>query len=107
MPGDERGQSEDLRARVRRRTREEVAQVAFDLFAERGFEPTTAEEVAENFWVFSLNGTMGPEEGTEKEAEGTLHAGEEEPTETGETPAEEPATKAKEPKQPKAAKRPR
>src|SRR6195952_3871505 len=25
----------------------------------------------ENFWVFSLNGTMGPEEGTEKEAEGT------------------------------------
>jgi mono/diheme cytochrome c family protein len=33
----------------------------------------------ENFWVFSLNGTMGPEKGTEKEAEGTLHAGEEEP----------------------------
>jgi quinohemoprotein ethanol dehydrogenase len=30
----------------------------------------------ENFWVFSLNGTMGPDEGTEKEAEGTTHAGE-------------------------------
>jgi mono/diheme cytochrome c family protein/glucose dehydrogenase len=43
----------------------------------------------ENFWVFSLNGTMEPEEGTEKEAEGTLHAGEEEPTESGETAAEE------------------
>lgn len=39
--------SEDLRARIRRRTREEVAQVAFDLFAERGFEETTADEVAE------------------------------------------------------------
>lgn len=39
--------SEDLRARVRRRTRAEVAQVAFDLFAERGFEVTTADEVAE------------------------------------------------------------
>jgi quinohemoprotein ethanol dehydrogenase len=36
----------------------------------------------ENFWVFSLNGTMGPEEGTEKEAEGTEHAGEETPEET-------------------------
>jgi quinohemoprotein ethanol dehydrogenase len=32
----------------------------------------------ENFWVFSLKGTMGPEKGTEQEAEGTLHAGEEE-----------------------------
>jgi alcohol dehydrogenase (cytochrome c) len=31
----------------------------------------------ENFWVFSLNGTKGPEAGTEKEAEGTEHAGEE------------------------------
>jgi AcrR family transcriptional regulator len=38
--------SEDLRARVRRRTRAEVAEVAFDLFAERGFEVTTADEVA-------------------------------------------------------------
>lgn len=38
--------SEDLRARVRRRTRAEVAEVAFDLFAERGFELTTADEVA-------------------------------------------------------------
>jgi alcohol dehydrogenase (cytochrome c) len=42
----------------------------------------------ENFWVFSLNGTMEPEKGEEKEAEGTEHkgAGEEE---KGETPAEE------------------
>jgi AcrR family transcriptional regulator len=40
-------QTEDLRARVRRRTRAEVAEVAFDLFAERGFEVTTADEVAE------------------------------------------------------------
>ncbi len=39
--------TEDLRARVRRRTRAEVAEVAFDLFAERGFEGTTADEVAE------------------------------------------------------------
>ncbi len=30
----------------------------------------------ENFWVFSLKGTMGPEKGTEQEAEGTQHAGE-------------------------------
>jgi quinohemoprotein ethanol dehydrogenase len=30
----------------------------------------------ENFWVFSLNGKMGPEEGEENEAEGTTHAGE-------------------------------
>ncbi len=30
----------------------------------------------ENFWVFSLNGTMSSEEGTEEEAEGTTHAGE-------------------------------
>ncbi len=45
----------------------------------------------ENFWVFSLNGTMGPEEGTEKEGEGTAHAGEEEGKEAGEgeTPTEE------------------
>ena len=44
----------------------------------------------ENFWVFSLNGTMGPEEGTEKEGEGTVHKGEEEGKEAGgETPAEE------------------
>jgi AcrR family transcriptional regulator len=39
--------TEDLRERVRRRTRAEVAEVAFDLFAERGFEVTTAGEVAE------------------------------------------------------------
>jgi quinohemoprotein ethanol dehydrogenase len=30
----------------------------------------------ENFWVFSLNGTMESEKGTEEEAEGTTHAGE-------------------------------
>jgi AcrR family transcriptional regulator len=36
----------DLRARVRRQTRAEVAQIAFDLFAERGFEATTVTEVA-------------------------------------------------------------
>jgi quinohemoprotein ethanol dehydrogenase len=43
----------------------------------------------ENLWVFSLKGTMGPEKGTEKEGEGTLHAGEEEKGEEGETPSEE------------------
>jgi quinohemoprotein ethanol dehydrogenase len=32
----------------------------------------------ENFWVFSLKGTMGPDEGTEKEGEGTEHKGNEE-----------------------------
>jgi mono/diheme cytochrome c family protein len=44
----------------------------------------------ENFWVFSLKGTMGPEEGTEKEAEGTTHKGDEKSKEEegGETPAE-------------------
>jgi AcrR family transcriptional regulator len=36
----------DLRARVRRQARAEVAQIAFDLFAERGFEATTATEAA-------------------------------------------------------------
>jgi quinohemoprotein ethanol dehydrogenase len=43
----------------------------------------------ENFWVFSLKGTMEGEEGTEKEGEGTTHAGEEEKGEEGETPTEE------------------
>jgi quinohemoprotein ethanol dehydrogenase len=48
----------------------------------------------ENFWVFSLKGTMGPEAGTEKEGEGTQHGGEkhaeaEEPTEEAEEPTEE------------------
>jgi mono/diheme cytochrome c family protein len=43
----------------------------------------------ENFWVFSLKGTMGPEAGTEKEAEGTEHAGEEKEGPEGETPTEE------------------
>jgi mono/diheme cytochrome c family protein len=32
----------------------------------------------ENFWVFSLKGTMGELKGTEEEAEGTKHAGEKE-----------------------------
>jgi quinohemoprotein ethanol dehydrogenase len=44
----------------------------------------------ENFWVFSLKGTMGPEEGTENEAEGTQHAGEESPEAEPEEEAEEP-----------------
>jgi quinohemoprotein ethanol dehydrogenase len=43
----------------------------------------------ENFWVFSLKGEMGPEEGTEKEGEGTVHKGEEEAGGEGETPSEE------------------
>jgi AcrR family transcriptional regulator len=37
----------DLRARARRHARLEVARIAFDLFAERGFEATTATEAAE------------------------------------------------------------
>jgi quinohemoprotein ethanol dehydrogenase len=50
----------------------------------------------ENFWVFSLNGTMGPDEGTEKEAEGTTHAGEEsaEEAEGGEESGEAEETEA-------------
>jgi len=36
----------------------------------------------ENFWVFSLNGNLEGEEGEEKEAEGTTHAGEESAEET-------------------------
>jgi quinohemoprotein ethanol dehydrogenase len=45
----------------------------------------------ENFWVFSLNGTMEGEEGTEKEGEGTTHKGDEPGKEAneGETPTEE------------------
>src|SRR6201999_3306447 len=53
----------------------------------------------ENFWVFSLNGTMeeeesleGKAEGTEHkggEGEGTVHKGEEEKGPEGETPTEE------------------
>jgi alcohol dehydrogenase (cytochrome c) len=50
----------------------------------------------ENFWVFSLKGTMGPEKGTEKEAEGTLHAGEEEKGAESETPTEEGKATGKE-----------
>jgi quinohemoprotein ethanol dehydrogenase len=37
----------------------------------------------ENFWVFSLNGTMTEEQGEEQEAEGTTHAGEETAEESG------------------------
>jgi alcohol dehydrogenase (cytochrome c) len=45
----------------------------------------------ENFWVFSLKGTMGPLKGVEEEGEGTEHAGEEESKaeNEGETPTEE------------------
>jgi quinohemoprotein ethanol dehydrogenase len=45
----------------------------------------------ENFWVFSLKGTMGPEKGVEEKGEGTVHAGEEESKaeNEGETPTEE------------------
>jgi mono/diheme cytochrome c family protein len=42
----------------------------------------------ENFWVFSLKGTMGPEAGTEKEGEGTEHGGEKHAGES-EEPSEE------------------
>jgi quinohemoprotein ethanol dehydrogenase len=42
----------------------------------------------ENFWVFSLKGTMEQEKSTEEEAEGTEHKGESEP-ENEESPAEE------------------
>ena len=64
----------------------------------------------ENFWVFSLNGTMGPEEGTEKEAEGTTHAGEEsaeeeEGGETGNAEENEAGEEAKAAKKPKVAKK--
>jgi alcohol dehydrogenase (cytochrome c) len=38
----------------------------------------------ENFWVFSLNGTVEPAKGEEAEAEGTTHAGEESAEEGGE-----------------------
>jgi AcrR family transcriptional regulator len=37
----------DLRARVRKQARQEVARIALDLFAERGFEATTVSEAAE------------------------------------------------------------
>jgi alcohol dehydrogenase (cytochrome c) len=43
----------------------------------------------ENFWVFSLKGTLGPEAGTEKEGEGTEHGGEKHEGE-----AEEPSEEA-------------
>jgi mono/diheme cytochrome c family protein/glucose dehydrogenase len=52
----------------------------------------------ENFWVFSLKGTMEGEEGTEKEGEGTTHKGDEPGKEAneGETPTEEGAEEATE-----------
>jgi quinohemoprotein ethanol dehydrogenase len=47
----------------------------------------------ENFWVFSLKGTMEEEKGVEKEAEGTLHKGDEsEEEEAGATEENEGAT---------------
>ncbi|MBS1878645.1 MAG: PQQ-binding-like beta-propeller repeat protein [Actinobacteria bacterium] len=47
----------------------------------------------ENFWVFSLKGTMEPEAGTEAEGEGTKHTGEEKEGEAKEeaSPEEEAA----------------
>jgi AcrR family transcriptional regulator len=41
------GKSDDLRARVREGTRIEVGMIALDLFAEKGFEGTTAGEAAD------------------------------------------------------------
>jgi AcrR family transcriptional regulator len=41
------GKAEDLRARVREGTRIEVGMIALDLFAEKGFEATTAGEAAD------------------------------------------------------------
>jgi AcrR family transcriptional regulator len=41
------GKPEDLRARVREGTRIEVGMIALDLFAEKGFEATTAGEAAD------------------------------------------------------------
>jgi alcohol dehydrogenase (cytochrome c) len=49
----------------------------------------------ENFWVFSLKGTMEEEKSTEKEAEGTEHKGESEP-ESEESPAEETSKEGEE-----------
>jgi AcrR family transcriptional regulator len=46
MNGGE-GKPDDLRARVREGTRIEVGMIAFDLFAEKGFEGTTAGEAAD------------------------------------------------------------
>jgi mono/diheme cytochrome c family protein len=52
----------------------------------------------ENFWVFSLNGTMESEKGTEKEGEGTVHKGDEPGKEAneGETPTEEQSEEGEE-----------
>lgn len=46
MNGGE-GKTDDLRARVREGTRIEVGMIALDLFAEKGFEATTAGEAAD------------------------------------------------------------
>jgi AcrR family transcriptional regulator len=45
--GGTAGRQDDLRARVRQSTRIEVGMIAFDLFAEKGFEETTAGEAAD------------------------------------------------------------
>ena len=45
--GGTAGKPEDLRARVREGTRIEVGMIALDLFAEKGFEATTAGEAAD------------------------------------------------------------
>lgn len=45
--GGTAGKPDDLRARVRQSTRIEVGMVAFDLFAEKGFEETTAGQAAD------------------------------------------------------------
>jgi quinohemoprotein ethanol dehydrogenase len=49
----------------------------------------------ENFWVFSLKGTMEEEKSTEAEAEGTEHKGESEPK-NEESPAEETSKEGEE-----------
>jgi AcrR family transcriptional regulator len=46
MDGGE-GKADDLRARARQGTRVEVGMIALDLFAEKGFEETTAGEAAD------------------------------------------------------------
>jgi alcohol dehydrogenase (cytochrome c) len=50
----------------------------------------------ENFWVFSLTGTMEEDKSTEKEAEGTEHKGESEEKGEGESAAEETSKEGEE-----------
>jgi quinohemoprotein ethanol dehydrogenase len=54
-----------------------------------GGNSLAASSHGENFWVFSLKGTMEQLKGLESKAEGTLHAGEEEKGAEAETPTEE------------------